>query len=92
VIEEYEDLPPKIACGQTYRDTRDKGDLYILAHVEDEKVALISLNEGNRWDDPVEVGRFGDITPEEFDLICGNVKRGMFKCVKEYVIVRKEKE
>lgn len=44
---------------------------YILAQVDTRKVCLISLENGNRYDDPVEVNDPSRITPFEFDKITG---------------------
>lgn len=56
---------------------RFDSDVYgpqILAQFEVNKVSLISLLNGNRFDDPVTVRAFYKITQQEFDMISGGVK------------------
>ena len=56
---------------------RFDSDVYgpqILAHVETGKVSLISLQDGNRFDDPTVVEDVAHITQQEFDMISHGVK------------------
>ena len=46
------------------------------------KMALIDINDGNRFVDSVEVANVNDITNEEFDSIAGN-KSGEFELIKD---------
>lgn len=46
------------------------GGLCILAGVDVHAVQLISLDDGNRWRDPVVVDSVFDIRHEEFNKIC----------------------
>jgi hypothetical protein len=46
---------------------------YIIAQVEANKVCLISLINGNRWADPIEVKNIGSITEEEFIKMSGEL-------------------
>lgn len=45
---------------------------YILSQVQEGIVALIGLESGNRWDDPVKVQTVMKITHEEFYEISGH--------------------
>jgi len=49
-------------------------DVYILAQVMPLRVALINLQTGNRWSDPVAVQNVQAITSEELEYImAGNI-------------------
>lgn len=50
--------------GQTYHEPG--GDYYILAQVNRNEVALISLASGNRWANPTKVKNPGRISHEEW--------------------------
>lgn len=47
---------------------------YILVRVEKEKVCLIGLENGNRWDNPIEVKDSSSITEEEMKALTANEK------------------
>jgi len=53
---------------------------YILAQVDFDKVVLISLKDGNRYTDVLDVEDSLMITEEEFKIICGN-SYGQFKLI-----------
>ena len=56
--------------GQRFRYTGGSFDeSYILAQVGYKQVALIGLDAGNRWMDPVKVEHVDEITEAEFDAI-----------------------
>lgn len=58
--------------GQFYRNV--DGQVFILAQVEQQKVSLISLRDGNRWAAPVEVGDITRLTAEEWKAVCAEEK------------------
>jgi hypothetical protein len=62
--------------GQIYRSGSGE---YILAMLQNEArydlVALISLEDGNRWRDPVRVNDNMSITTAEFNAIGGNTMK-----------------
>ena len=66
-------------CGDRFIHERDEE--YILAHFTTNEVALISLNDGNRWVEPITVGNTCKITVEEFNLLTSGsldfVKKGV---------------
>ena len=44
---------------------------YILAHVAEDKIALINVRYGTRWCDSVTVNNVNNITSEEFYAVTG---------------------
>ena len=50
----------------------DKGNEHILSQINWNSIALISLENGNRWEDPVEVQNILKITRSEFAKITVN--------------------
>jgi len=66
--EEEESPPPAFHIGMRF--SQEGGDEeYLLAQVEKNKVALVGLNQGNRFNDPVEVCMPHHITPDEWERI-----------------------
>ena len=50
----------------------DEGGNYILSQVSPNHVTLVSLNDGNRWNDPQEVKNISAITVDEmFNITLG---------------------
>jgi hypothetical protein len=56
-----------IKCGQRFEVTG--GVQYILAQVGPNQVCLIGLDDGNRWNERVEVKESSDITSQEWKKI-----------------------
>jgi|SRR5690606_2039480 len=46
-----------------------EGEDYILACVDNKKIALISLEDGNRWTNPISVNLVDNISEDEWDRI-----------------------
>lgn len=66
--------------GQIYLDHTDGGTplgYYVLARCDYNRVALISLKDGNRFRDPIKVGNDCDITEDEWKSLIGT--QGHFK-------------
>jgi hypothetical protein len=57
-------VEPDVSVG-TYYQSVGSGEVYLLAQVDAGKVALISLDTGNRWRDPVRVKNAHAITEAE---------------------------
>lgn len=57
-----------IKRGQVFRF---KSALYLLSSVDENLVCLVGLNDGNRWDDPVRVKKYQDISREEQEELFG---------------------
>ena len=66
-IEEYIDEKGCMFCGQRLKYIT--GDEYILAHVSQELACIISLTNGNRYHDAVNVGNAYEITYEMMSSI-----------------------
>ena len=64
----FKDFKPQNKVGMKYRN--NTGEDYILARVEDNVVALISLNNGNRYTKPVTLIDSNEITDDEFSQLC----------------------
>lgn len=47
-------------------------EVYLVANVDHFKIALINVESGNRWTNPVIVGDWELITTSEWDKITGN--------------------
>lgn len=47
-------------------------EVYLIAHVDHSEIALINVESGNRWNNPVIVGDHRLITTSEWDKITGN--------------------
>lgn len=58
----------KVPCAIGARVSID-GHEHILAQVEPEKVALISLEDGNRHCDPIKVGNIYNLTSSEWSQV-----------------------
>lgn len=54
--------------GQIFRGPSED---FILAQTATNYMALIGLDSGNRFKDPIKVGNNQQITEEEFNLMCG---------------------
>lgn len=66
ILKNTGEVQPKL--GNIYGLTRNgQLELYILAQVDAYKIALISLKDGNRYDDPAPCEFPAELTPEEFD-------------------------
>jgi hypothetical protein len=66
-------------CGQIFDDGYQK---YILALTDScQKVCLINLKNGNRYNDPVPVNNFQKISRKEFEIISLGLK-GLKKRIK----------
>ena len=59
-----------------------EGHLYLLCHIDFNKVALISLSTANRWVSSINVGDPKDISSKEFVEICNGWS--MVKCSEEH--------
>jgi len=59
-----------------------KGQLYLLCHIDFNKVALISLSTANRWASSINVEDPKDISSKEFVEICNGWS--MVKCSEEH--------
>lgn len=59
--------------GQTFKRGSNKEE-YMLAQVAFSKCAMVSLRDGNRWEEGVEVDDVFAITEEEFNKICDGDK------------------
>ena len=76
-------------AGQRFLLTRRNGDGdliesdYILAQVAACKFALIDLNDGNRWYDPVEVEDSTNVSHEEMEVMRGCMPEGYVWKLKE---------
>lgn len=57
----------KIKIGQRYKDASDYK--YILAQTSEDRVCLINLSDGNRWNNPVHVKDVLNITSIEWKRI-----------------------
>jgi len=53
-------------CGEKYTYN---GEHYILAQVGVFMVCLVCIEDGNRWEDPIGVVCYENITPEEWESI-----------------------
>jgi hypothetical protein len=64
------DVPkfPKAVMGNRYIRPRTKKE-YIMASVGNFSIALISLVDGNRWNDPVKVEKLIDVSQSEAEKI-----------------------
>ena len=58
----------KFSLKSIFLSRREK---YILAQPLPNQACLISLNDGNRWRDPIKVKKVKTITAQEFQAICG---------------------
>lgn len=47
------------------------GEQYLLAQMEPYKITLINLRNGNRWEDPIFVGRAHRVTKKELRKLTG---------------------
>lgn len=59
----------KLESGQFYFNSEDK-NTYILTHVRHDEYQLISLKDGNRWDEPTKkINEVFDNRKDEFTLV-----------------------
>ena len=66
-----------IATGQFYKE-EENGEIYILAQVGVNRVALIGLRHGNRFTDPKDVEDSTNISGSEwYEITAGNVFSGI---------------
>lgn len=63
----------KYEFGQLFLEKEDN-EIYILAEVDACRAALISLRDGQRWDDPVDVHWVLAIDEDIFDKLIANTK------------------
>jgi hypothetical protein len=68
--------------GDRFYYKRDENDTYILARVDHNTIALIALNDGNRWAKYLDVADSARITKEEFKLVTGGQPCFFTKIVK----------
>lgn len=69
VFEELNKPEKTYAVGQRFLNENDYDEEYILAQIGPREVALISLEDGNRWSVGVEVQSISSITKEEWEEI-----------------------
>jgi hypothetical protein len=48
------------------------GENYVLASIDSDMMCLISVRDGNRWTEGVDVTDCRDVTDREFNAICSN--------------------
>lgn len=74
IILPYEEPKPVILYQYGQRFDNPRYGPQLLAQVDAYKAVLISLTDGNRFTDPVEVKCVRHVTQQEFDMISGGVK------------------
>ena len=73
------EIKPKVySIGQRFSEAF-MHDEYLLAQVDDKRIALIGLDNGNRWSNSVKVGNPNEISELEFAEICGETDRFTLK-------------
>ena len=72
-----------------------RGDLFrvgkntvMLCRTQDDTMALICLNSGNRWGESVTVPDAYRLTIEEFSGVCGMEKPSDFTRITEPIVIR----
>lgn len=70
-IPDFKSCIHKIGNRYSIKTSWDEKAEYILARITFDKVALISLKDGNRWAEPVEVRDATNLTSQEFAGVCG---------------------
>jgi hypothetical protein len=68
--------------GDRFYYKRDENDTYMLVRVDHNAIALIALNDGNRWTKYLDVADSARITKEEFKLVTGGQPDFFTKIVK----------
>lgn len=72
------------SIGDWFQNKGTMGGKYILVRVDDNKVVLSSVSDGNPWSNIVEVSNRYKINQQEFDTICSSGKGKFIKCAKPF--------